>query len=175
MTKRQRKQIVEVAMDVLESLGTLHVERGQFCYSEVPVKEEKTAKKTAQVLKKTCQVCAVGALFLSTVAMKNKFEFKLDPDGIDLDFSVKDLINRLLPVFPAEQLFLIENAFETGGGSFSTPYDSKYFLGLTDLQIEDLAPSNAAAIKFGSKYKTDKGRLKAILNNIIANDGEFIP
>lgn len=122
---------------------------------------------------KPCQVCALGALFMSYVDQEN---------GVTTDQRLNDLdlvYAKLRPFFSDKQLALIETAFEkrvmrnrgsdpsVSGTRESIPY------------CDDPAGSgyNAAqtAIRFGMQFPTRESRIRGIMNNIIANDGKFRP
>lgn len=94
-----------------------------------------------------CEVCALGAAFCAYV---------LRVDNHLGGFSREKLGEVLAP----EQMTLIESAFEAtfawGSGRVS-------------------AAELYAAIDFGERYTSDSGRLRAIMRNIIANDGKFKP
>jgi hypothetical protein len=95
---------------------------------------------------KSCEVCARGGLFVALILKDNKMKLG------DLINRGGDAVNeRLSDVFTLEQIDLMENAFE----------------GFDD--------DDTASFKFYKKYKTAKGRLIAILKNIIKNKGIFKP
>lgn len=100
---------------------------------------------------KACRVCAIGSCFLARVYRKNEAPLE--------DFSRAEMQDALAGVFSENQLALIETAFEM---SFS-------------YQNANTGEDAWNAIEFGRKYATEKGRLRAIMNNIIANGGEFVP
>ena len=160
---------VTIAQDVLKSIPAYFgiIEHETFVrigdddleYGKMAaITETKDSKLIAQKIKKYCEVCALGACFLSVVALTNKYDFGLS-DNIDL--SGEDVFKRLKSVFSLKQLYLIENAFELGQG-FSAQRSRWH----TDY---------LAAISFGKKYDRPKSRLRAIMKNIIANEGVFIP
>jgi len=108
----------------------------------------------AQVEKNpTCQVCALGAAFLCAV--------RYHPGAYPRDFHVMrsgcghDAIFKLLgDFFEDDQLQMIEAAYEQGRG----------FCG-----------GETEAICFGLKYEDDQERMIAIMQNILANHGTFVP
>lgn len=172
-TKKMRKQAVAVAEDVLASLGKLVPSAGSFVKNyELPPNFNKlaTANEQAQALKPACRVCALGACFLSTVTLYNAFEFKFNrwPDRVIV--GDENMFNRLRAIFTPVQLYLIENAFENGNGYFRDNIN----LGEIGLKFST-APDRTAAVKFGRRFKTATTRLRAIMKNIVANEGVFIP
>jgi hypothetical protein len=103
-----------------------------------------------------CSVCGLGALFLAKAV---RFDDVTGEDFLTLRREVVGV--KLGNHFSAVQLTLIESAFEM--------MDLQCEPGL--LAYEDLRP----AIEFGSMHEDDGVRLKAILENIIENRGEFRP
>jgi hypothetical protein len=109
------------------------------------------------------------------VSLYNKFQFKSlkfqfkslkkdasygDPELVEC---YDDLTARLGEIFPQEQQHLIESAFELTNMSNGP--------GRTQLPHESID----AAINFGAAYDVPKARLRAIMKNIVKNDGEFRP
>ncbi len=194
MTNVKKAELrVAVAKDVLKSLKLSEMEasRGSFVQSKFDVRNmivDNDSKKTAQELKKVCNVCALGACLLSTVALTNEFNFdeRLYSSGI-IDLSGPVVFKRLNQIFPKEQLYLIENAFEFGNGWLSNfdPNDSSgagTFLtdrsGITFKQAMKLEPERQRAVRFGLKYpdwNEANERLAAIMRNIVRNKGTFKP
>lgn len=116
----------------------------------------------------TCKVCGVGSLIMSAINCGNSVteneddpEFGYASNGtlrrLSYD-SIGKVSSSLEKYFSKDQIRLIELAFELGGGYF-----------FTEEEID------VRAVKFGKKYTSAKGRLKAIMENIIANQGKFTP
>lgn len=111
----------------------------------------------------TCAVCAKGALFYSDIINRNNY-------NVSTYFSIQndDCVDKL-DYFDKIQLDLIEIAFE----------GQTYEHSDTTLRC---ASSNGnaykiilGAINFGRKHFNGNDRLKAIMQNIIDNDGTFLP
>ncbi len=111
---------------------------------------------------KACTACALGTAFICSVDRFNTLKLNdlagQDPSNLDRSVMEKHLGRWFSPV----QMDLIEEAFETR-------YDKDPYLHYSD--DED----TKRAVRFGARYKTDTGRLTAIMNNIIKNKGTFIP
>jgi hypothetical protein len=77
---------------------------------------------------------------------------------------VSNCHNKLADHFEEQQLAAVECAFEMRDdlGDFRDTLDN-------DPVTLD------RAIAFGKRHRSDRSRLIAILKNIIANDGEFVP
>jgi len=107
---------------------------------------------------KPCKVCALGACFLAIVVKENKFNYPAM--GLTRLNEVKVKIDKY---FPVKQKRMMESAFER-----------KWVIdGATQ---DDIPPDHIhQAVKFGKRYRNPTNRLKAILNNIIANRGHFKP
>lgn len=119
---------------------------------------------------KNCKVCALGGCFLSIVRFKNNVNF----DEIT-DIGAGQFVNNskfkqiLTSIFPAQQLVLIENAFENGGWGEAPIFgsdDEKYSVSKQDKR---------EAWEFGQKFSNQNDRLIAIMQNIIDNKGTFKP
>ncbi len=185
MTKQEKADLrVKVAKDVLESLSTLRVGTGEFAVlhsAELTstILKKKDSKKIAKELKKHCDVCALGACLLSTVALTNDFNFSksiIDSDEEYMAVGGPELVKRLLKVFSKEQILLIENAFETGDGWLSNGWGNESFIGYkTSDEVDKIKDKVDSAIDFGNMYVNPKGRLEAIMQNIVKNKGTFIP
>jgi len=167
MTK-EAKLRVAIAKDVLKWITPKNVNSGTgyVCSNKEGTSSllgDKDSKKVAVKLQKKCSVCAKGALLLSVVAKYNEFDFaatNMDDNYIAIDHAA--LKDRLTEFFDPGQLDLIEVAFE----STEPPNerDKEYY-----------TVSNFKAQQFGGKYSKDITRLRKIMQNIIDNDGEFIP
>jgi hypothetical protein len=111
---------------------------------------------------KSCECCALGAMFMSCTLYNNKTTVRdFDNETYDFVDSVEDrsFSNGLAGFFSPEQLKLIEVAFECGHGGFDP----------------DEVTKGSHAAEWGDYYKNDKDRLVAIMKNIIKNDGKFVP
>lgn len=112
------------------------------------------ARKYVTQLEQKCPSCALGNLFLSHIRLFDKVLLENDTYGRD------NITDSLENYFDANQLNLIECAFEGDDitGDFNND-DEEY----------------RAALSYYSKYSDTKKRLRAILINIIKNNGTFKP
>jgi hypothetical protein len=118
----------------------------------------------------SCTACAIGGLF--AVAAEHgscsltdgcgRFVALFGRDGTDVQGAIRDAMETA-GLFSASQLALIEWAYELGAG-IPTPPDSLVEPG-----------TRARAYAFGYGYEQGAERMRAIMTNIIANKGEFIP
>lgn len=173
MTKKKPTKAelrVEVAKDVLKHLKTLRVLAGNtYVWSRNSyVDFDKPSQAIARDLQKNgCEVCALGACFLSLVALKNEFDF----DGKTI-FTRHEITNRLRSVFSDAQMDLIEEAFEW------------------DVEATTCGAKEKRLNAFACKYRNNNTysdtlrsrdvvcsdrRLRAIMKNIIKNKGTFKP
>jgi hypothetical protein len=138
-----------------------------------------------------CQVCAKGALFASCVLKNNHFTVGQANSMEGSDGNDK-IFNHLKGIFSKKQLDLIECAFEKEP-IFHLPnyllpnfdvndkegesYNSRGNYDKIDdyMEYEKLHPDAKLAMEFGDRFEDDKTRLLAILTNILANKGTFIP
>lgn len=157
---------VAIAEDVIETLdvGRMYVSSGTGYHrlrdwaKGVFGKYEATALSLRVRGKTRCTVCAIGAACLSAVGLYNDAQQLEDETlgiyGPDSD-NMRDVLARW---FTRVQLDLIESAFE------------KDYFG-----IDANGDALRRAIKFGERYLGDEERLRAIMGNIIDNDGTFRP
>lgn len=103
-----------------------------------------------------CRVCALGASVVSLCRLNGNLKANHTQD-----ISSCAMRHFLETVFSIETVCLIENAFETSTGFYTSSAVS-----YTDKE---------KARSFGYKYNTLQKRLIAIMKNIIKNKGEFKP
>lgn len=116
--------------------------------------------------KKECYACARGTLLLCTIHKENDFnvgQYTHCSGSFNKD-SVTD--RRLLRLFSATQLALMENAFEV-----ENRRKGEYGLNACFLPIK----LDIASVNFGVKYKNIDNRLLAIFRNALKNGGIFKP
>ena len=104
-----------------------------------------------------CRVCALGGMLAAHVMKVDNF--RIDGDCLN-SIHRFEITDQLEDYFSIEQLDLIESAFEVSHMGSSLPVDSN--------QINK-------AIKFGMTKLDTCARIKAIMQNIIDNDGTFVP
>ena len=103
-----------------------------------------------------CKVCALGSLMLSEIRHTNSLT--VGGAGNQVYYIAEK--DRLDAMFSRHQQMLMELAFEGGGGNFS---------------VDDVSETESEKVlKFYRSYKTENGRLRAILKNVIKNGGEFV-
>ena len=115
-----------------------------------------------------CSCCALGAMMMSCTLFNNNID--LEKDKLQI-FKMGEAIrggsvfgNGLTTIFSEKQLAMIEIAFERGGGSFAY-FNAPEVTYSMHLKCRD----------FGCRFDNPKSRLRAIMNNIVKNKGEFIP
>src|SRR6185312_3966776 len=148
---------------------------------------------------KSCQACQLGALFSCTVQLADKFkvkdlaEFDEVNGGEISEVSMKDIENYLSKFFTKNQIKLMEIAFERGYGGYNvlTPhYDSDTIItrkrdvgesfGAETFQFVDIGDDKVSvqekdALFFTLKQRSASKRMKMIMENVIENDGTFVP
>ncbi len=103
-----------------------------------------------------CSVCAKGGLFMSYVGRVNECPVYDVSDDTGLNSKP---MRKLLEIFSAKQLSLIETAFEGDTFSWNKTLSDNYV---------------RKALRFFDRYNV-KNRLGAICENIIENKGTFKP
>lgn len=146
---------LDIAMDVIKHLDSklIRAEAGTYFFNEdteALADDNVSLQPFLQAGGRACHVCALGAMFISVVYAENK--------ATVLDAYESDRIKRVLsPYISEQQLKLIEHAFECR---------------CLRLHKEE---SVQVAMIFGQRYWDDDKRLRAIMQNMIDNGGEFRP
>jgi hypothetical protein len=99
-----------------------------------------------------CDVCALGSAFVSLVNIENKC-------SVNQMKNVSGMFERLAKHFGYDNLALMESAFEC------------ISMGRGESSLSDDTLDVAAA--WGRRYADDKQRLRAIMLNVIRNNGDF--
>lgn len=176
MKKLTEKQqlAVAVAKDILERLDDLRLNNsGEYVKGRLPKQINCTdqVRKHLRTLRKHCNVCANGAMFLSYIWLKNEvaFDESIRPDdpwengkGCKVFFWHADIEKKLLEAFSQQTIYLVETAFERYTFHRSTQ------AGISKELLDK-------AIDFGNKYDSPSSRMRAICRNLIKNKGEFVP
>lgn len=105
-----------------------------------------------------CKACALGALMLSEIRHTNKLT--INDTNIYLGVEYEDYGYRLDKIFSPTQQKLMEFAFEGGRGYFK----------FNDIPTNQIPKLN----RFYLKYPDKTDRLRAILKNVIKNNGKFV-
>lgn len=160
-----REQAVAVARDVLKRLEgqKLTLKAGRYIRQVrdfgdwLRMCESEDIRPHLDEVESVCEVCALGALLMSKARLYNAVR------GRDLvDYLGDRQKTNLAAVFGRESLLLIEVAFEQNASAVR----SASALGAAALN---------EAVAFTSPCLSPRDRLRAILENVIANDGEFVP
>lgn len=165
LTKDIRAKRVAVAKDVLARLNDptcdLEVRTGNYLVGEF---EGELPADLVPFAQETCTVCALGAAVLALAAQR---EVELRPLMDEHALKVENIrvhepqiYQSLDPIFGSRMRKMIETAFE------QEVFDKEQ-------ELEDREKGDSLA--FGKQFKTPRRRLRAIYENIVANDGEFRP
>jgi hypothetical protein len=191
-----QKRVV-VAKDVLAALNAKQLKARQSVYVESTLVRSDPASEydmdeyyrqrneadaaDAQTMllegKAECTVCAIGSVFVCAVERMNKLSY--------LDFRTmdqRDMRHYLADAgFSLEQLDLMECAFERTAKYIESEKYEQFSCGGYEEGDDDID----AAIRFGEQFVTynesgsrvvnSEGCMRAIMKNIIANNGEFRP
>lgn len=157
--KQMRLKVVNELTRVIKTSDRLDIKRANNYI--IPIKRTaliqfdspRNANKELEPLLKNCRVCALGALFLADLIIRDEYKaLNMPSHGLD-QFS---MINRLKPYFTEKQLELIERAFEGHCSCFHNHLPKHNPTCTCNLKKTD-AP--------------DKHRLLYILKNIKDNEG----
>ena len=135
--------------------------------------DESVQKLFATKELESCNVCALGGLFMSCANLNNTTtsdDLNCEADSLgEIISEGRDISNGLHKFFSKKQLMLIEIYFERNQGYFTNcnvEFDSRF---LKSIDFDHVR-------SFGEKYGGDDNkRLKAIMENIVANNGTFVP
>jgi hypothetical protein len=116
---------------------------------------------------RNCEVCAIGATILSCTHFANELTFGDVGSSIRLINNAKT--RKLLSIFDDNQLLLIESAFE------GHDYDADRFGRAAFDQHLDRDERERCDAFFYRYIDDSRERLEAIMENIIENNGTFIP
>lgn len=183
--KTQKKRIVQDAIAQIQN-KTFRVSNGNYMIINNEYHHNKNNQPKGKISikdillkqeKNTCTVCAKGAIFAACVLNVNKVYLK---DHYSEEEFQK---GKLKKWFSPLELDMIETAFERTiivDTDECLEEGNEYYYNQGDEEnpiFEEekvLSMLGRKCIKFGKKYKSDKNRLLAILNNILIN-GEFKP
>lgn len=111
-----------------------------------------------------CQVCACGLMLVSAAALFD--ELPPEADVPDLGSAEEAVYAYLEPIIGRHQRALIETAFMASTQSHNE--DAYWHKGLSPEERN-------AAWAFGRQYTSHELRVIAIMENVIAHKGEFVP
>lgn len=162
LTKAQRR--VAIAKDVLKHLRTMRIAAGQYLhgYIESGIDNGEDAQARLPEIRKKCNVCAMGACLLGHIGAFDRLKMNsmFTSYGSPL-VDREEIVEILKNSFQKSDLLLIEAAFEKTYYSWTLDVLSKEKI--------------LAAVRFGRKNGPPRKRLKAIMRNIVKNNGDFIP
>jgi hypothetical protein len=167
-TENDRKKVIELAIDVLLRLKNGKIFPGhryfesRYCYSEKDTEIQKLIEEDAY-----CEVCALGSMFVCEIAKNNNFK--------TTDLNITNFAKRLQEILTPEQIILIEIAYESTNDSFLLNDTISEYIEICYENYMNIQEKIRKAKIYGYSIKDDKERMMAIMNNIIENDGEFIP
>lgn len=162
---------IAIAKDVLARLRYRNIETRTYMNglenisSWNSLNDDVNAQNHIKELEKNCQVCALGSMFLSHIRVFDKIMMSELTDDRD------NLTSVLSDYFDQKQLDLIECAFEgelVVDENYYEETDSDVWPPIYPTEVEE-------AKKYIIKYRDDKKRLRAIMINVIRNNGVFKP
>lgn len=171
LTKVERRLII--LKDVLSQIRSEQYKVTQGEYVKLPLalrrlvynNPKRLTGQTCLLDKKTqCKVCAKGAIFLSIVRKENKV-------SVGELTSSRAMTSKYNILFGEENMNKVEAAFEKW--YYLTPYGD-YKSRPTNI-FGDPRLKDEAITRFSAKYPDKTERLKAIIKNMIKNEGVFKP
>lgn len=161
----KNKKKVKIAQDVLVRLkfNNIEAENGIFYSTDYWGNSVKEIINDDFFDYPVCNCCAKGSLFLSYIGRVNNYTFCEEYDERKLNDVNLFEHRKLLELFSIEELDAIEIAFE--GRSYIYKLNSDEVANVLEWRKK---------LKQGNTSKGVNKILKAICNNIIKNDGEFV-
>jgi hypothetical protein len=179
LTKAQKR--VVIAKDVIKQINAkqLIAKPGWYISLDMSDFTSSMSIKDNYSKIKECRVCALGACLMATTKFANVLNFSdigRDIHSLDND-NVKKVFSE---IFSPDQLLLIEQAFEgvsrTASRFANKVLKQSQLSGIMEDRCDTFFKKNGGRM-FDQK-KTDKSaddRLKAIMRNIVENNGTFQP
>jgi hypothetical protein len=181
--KTSKKQMrIAIAKDVLKQIKARKIKATPGEYLTINNVNGTVGTATELLTKaKTCNVCALGSLFMADTLLRDKVDDRLHVshnawcDTTELRgpgcYSMRE---ELGDFFSEEQLHLIENAFE------KETIEAPDYASMSSVEFNLNASNrffdrNERAIKFGKKHRSPTKRLVSIMNNVIRHEGTFKP
>lgn len=158
---------VLIAKDVLKwlSIGKIQAEPGTYIglpYADASRDGYKKVSSDERVNGDECRACALGAVFACAVERAGGIrDFWEQPSVV--------MRQKLGAYFTLWQLQLIETAFEASHGFAVIPY------GLSEEEEDAHYVARDKAVEFGRAIRDPQERMRAIMENIVANKGTFVP
>lgn len=176
-TKEQEITGVTLAQDALKWLGVGKISATTGSYTDDAISAFNADEDCKDVIEKeirACKVCHLGALTIAYILRKDAITV-----GDYAQLTREGIAELLRSHISDTMLGLMESAFEKGGyfyiSSIRRERDiPEYVDSITFLTDEDRA-IRTRAVMFGEQYRDPKARMVAILENYIANNGEFKP
>lgn len=154
----KKEQRIKIWKDIIKDLDSqkLVADTGTYLRVSESLYNADAKEQLCDVLESTsCVVCGIGATFVAAVKLWDKFEVGRFRGIFNNDNIMRSYLRKW---FDAEQLYLVETAFE-----------GRVIHGRVKVADEK------ACKQFVYKYNDRNGRLKAICLNAIANGGIFKP
>lgn len=150
---------VAIATDVILQLraGKFDAQQGVYVSLDRELTKRELKKDASEVFtNKSCTVCGIGGLFVSAVCNADNLPVSQIELYNETEASVEgeSAYDYLVQFFDEEQLKAIETAFE---------------------QRDDFGADDYEAMWFADDVEDDNDRLRLIMENIIVNNGTFIP
>lgn len=159
---------VAIAKDVLAQIAARKYKARCGIYVDglqmANVPEDAQLQEIVAGQQESCEVCGIGSVFMSAVRLGDNLTVGDAVCDAGFDNSVDEgvMSRKVREYFAPAQLALIETAFE------------KMQVGVSEGWHED-GDATERARKFGQRYRSDTARLKAIMTNIVENEGVFKP
>lgn len=139
-----KERRILIAKDVVKQIKLGIYNPKKMIYAKV---ESDVISQESLLKNPLCEVCALGALLLSTIRLANKYTF----DNFIGKWECNEVLKKYFNKNQIQELEFAFEMWEANGGTLKK------------------------AVEFGEQYQKPSERLVAIFENVIKNDGEFIP
>lgn len=160
---------VWLAQDVLAQLAVKKYEACRLLYIRVHARDGNMDEQLHETLERDgarCSVCALGGLLCSLARMEDRLSTGRVCEAAEQWLWGK-LLKRLEGLFEPRQLTLMEGFFEgSDEGYYGELVRKELGLDYGDKGLHEV---------FAERYESSEDRLRAIMENVVANNGEFVP
>ncbi len=114
VVKKNRKGAVALAQDVLKHLKATELHNGVYCAGRLGelCEPDADASTAVKAITKHCQMCLLGALFLSKIRLFDEVPMRDIAFGGTIDVDYSNITQHLNAYFTKEEIDLMEACFE---------------------------------------------------------------
>lgn len=175
---------VAIAQDVIEQLNLQKfvATSGEYFIAE-DIPNTNSLQKAIDNKEVQCSVCAMGAVFASRVRLGNECNIGAVNSTYaelgNVQVNSDNVLNYTTDIFTEEQMRIMEFCFEgrdvdmmfKPNWVYLSDFDSEEEY---EAEVDRITELNRKCEAFYEAYYSEEDRMRAIMNNIISNKGQFI-